>query len=79
MAQSKRSFLLDTSLLALRRDESSADRVEGLIASSEKESMPAFGFFPEQDGEQKVKRRPVTRYDCWILSLFNGYLVNPVS
>jgi|RhiMetdeSRZDD1v2_1073273.scaffolds.fasta_scaffold130643_5 hypothetical protein len=51
MAQSKRSFVLDTSLLALRRDESSADRVEGLIAPSEKESMPAFGFFPEQGGD----------------------------
>jgi hypothetical protein len=51
MAQSKRSFVLDTSLVALRHDESSADRVEGLIAPSEKESMPAFGFFPEQGGD----------------------------
>jgi hypothetical protein len=31
MAQSKSSFVLDTSLLALRRGESSADRFEGLI------------------------------------------------
>ena len=65
-AQSKLSFALDRSLVALRHDASSADRVEGLIAPSEKESMPAFGFFPEQGGDsvwqaESVKRRPVTR------------------